>query len=230
MAPEMRVRWIHLVLLVLLGVSGLIPASPVAAAPADDPLQIPSLDNFRAAVMTGNRKVLVGVYVDGLFALPVVQQTCSMCISRTDDTITQFAWAAKYGVKGLIAHDYLSGQRFYGLQPGQRIELIYGDGRIEYYWITWMRRYRNTMPGSTETGFVSLTTGRSYSVEAMFRRVYMGSGKVTFQTCIAADGNLSWGTFFASAERNPVPLRRSLREAMLPFSPWLVGGTQQFPL
>lgn len=230
MAPQMRVRCFHLFALVLLGVGGFIPDRPAAAAPAADPKAIPNLAKFLPTVITGNRKVVVGVYADGLFALPVVQQTCRMCISRVDNTVTQFAWAAKYGVTGLIAHNYLSGQLFYALEPGQRIELIYGDGRIEYYWITWVRRYRNTMPGSTATGFVSLTSGKGYSVEAMFRKVYMGSEHITFQTCIARDGSLSWGTFFAVAVRDPIPLRRSLRAVMFPFSRWLVGGAQKLPL
>ncbi len=220
MAAARSARPISLILVVLFIVGETIHPQPASAAPAVDPLAMPDLGSLRAAVLNGNRKVVVGVYADQLFALPVVQQVCAMCVSREEDTVTQFSWAAEYGVTGLIAHDYLSGKHFYDLEPGQRIELIYGDGRIEFYWITEVGRYRQTESGSETTGYVDLATGKGYSVEDMFRKVYMGTRHVTFQTCITKDGNLSWGMLFAIAERSPYPLRSSFREAMQPAPPW----------
>ncbi len=244
MAPARHVPSFHLILVLLLVIGETVlpqrtsaalaadpPPNPPTVpdqpgdpwrppAPATTPL-LPDLSSFRASVLTGNRKVVTGVFVDGVLALPVVQQVCRMCVSRAQNTVTQFAWAAKYGVKGLIAHDYLSGKLFYGLRPGQRVDLIYGDGRVEYYWITEVERYRQTIPGDTATGYIDLSTGRGYDVEGMFRKVYMGSDHVTFQTCIAKDGNLSWGMLFAIAEPRPFPLRISLQQAMQPAAPWL---------
>ncbi len=222
MVRARTVRGLSLSLIAILMVGAVAWPEPVSAGGGALPAPLPTLNNFITSVMTGNRRVVTGVYADGLFALRVVQQVCRMCVSRENGTATQFAWAQKYGVTGLIAHDWLSGSNFYGLQPGQRIELVYGDGRTETYWITQVNRYRQTMPGSTATGYIDLATGRGYDVEGMFRKVYMGTDHVTFQTCIAKDGNLSWGMLFAIAEKSPYPPRTWKYGRLDPSLPW--GG------
>jgi hypothetical protein len=35
---------------------------------------------------------------------------------------------SKYGVTGLLAHNYLSGRHFFGLEIGDIVQLVYGDG------------------------------------------------------------------------------------------------------
>jgi hypothetical protein len=38
------------------------------------------------------------------------------------------------------------------------------------------------------------------SAELMFKRVFAGERHVTFQTCIAANGTISWGRLFVVAK------------------------------
>jgi len=38
------------------------------------------------------------------------------------------------------------------------------------------------------------------SAEQMFKRAYAGERHVTFQTCIAANGTVSWGRLFVVAK------------------------------
>jgi hypothetical protein len=56
------------------------------------------------------------------------------------------------------------------------------------------------MPESTYSQFIDLATGKGTDAEGVFRKVYMGDGHLTFQTCIAKDGQLSWGRLFVVAE------------------------------
>lgn len=118
---------------------GVVQLSQVAALPnrAGRPA-VPELASFVAPFVNGDANVLRAAYANGLFALPVVHQTCSTAgyVSSDDNTLTQFQLAAQFGTVGLLAHNYESGQVFFQLLPGQNIQLIYGDGRIASYWVT----------------------------------------------------------------------------------------------
>lgn len=170
------------------------------AAPSADLAAIPDLSTFTASIINGNGKVLRGIHVEGMFAYPVVQQGYSMEVSELPATLTQFGWASSYGVTGILAHNWLSGLDFFRLRVGQKINLIYGDGRTETFWVNRIYRYQATMPESTYSQFIDLDTGKGTDAEGVFRKVYMGGGHVTFQTCIAKDGELSWGRLFVIAE------------------------------
>ncbi|HET6846421.1 MAG TPA: hypothetical protein VFH29_06270 [Anaerolineales bacterium] len=176
-------------------------AKVVPGAHAEGVVALPNREAFIASVVDGNRKVLRGVYAEGVFALPVLQQHYSMEVMETPGTVTQFGMAALYGVTGLLAHNWLSGQGFFLLQVGQQIDLIYGDGRIDSFKVTDIQSYQVTMPGSSYEGYVSLDTGRGTDSEGIFRRVYTGTRHVTFQTCIEKNGDLSWGRLFVIAEK-----------------------------
>jgi hypothetical protein len=203
MAPRSFTRRLSVLsfLLVFLTSAGF----PLAAhaAPSADVAAIPDLSTFTASIINGNGDVLRGIHVEGMFAYPVVQQAYSMQVSEDPATLTQFGWASSYGVTGILAHNWLSGVDFFRLRVGQKINLIYGDGRTETYWVNRLYRYQATIPESTYSQFIDLDTGKGTDAEGVFRKVYMGDGHVTFQTCIAQDGQLSWGRLFVIAEPFP---------------------------
>jgi hypothetical protein len=167
---------------------------------------LPDLASFEKSVENNVPGTLRGVYADGLFALPVIQQPGygSYYISTKPDTVTEFGAAAAYGNVGLLAHDFLSGQLFPQLGIGQPIELVYGDGHIEYFTVTQVLKYQATDPYSTQSDFVDLSTQERLTSVQLFKRVYMGARHVTFQTCIEENGNSSWGRLFVIAQPRQV--------------------------
>jgi hypothetical protein len=206
MAPRSFTRRLFVLsfLLVFLTSAGFPLA--VQAAPSADVAAIPDLTTFAASVMNGNGKVLRGIHVEGLFAYPVVQQVYSAEVSELPATLTQFGWPTSYGVTGVLAHNWLTGADFFQLRVGQKIHLVYGDGRTVTYWVNRLYRYQATTPESPYSQFIDLDTGKGTDAEGVFRKVYMGDGHVTFQTCIERDGELSWGRLFVIAEQfEPVP-------------------------
>ena len=200
MAPTTSTRR-HLASLALLIVLiGAALPQAVHAAPLADRNSIPDLTTFVSSVTDGNRKLLRGVYAQGVFALPIVQQTYAAEVSRMDETVTQFSMAQTYGVVGLLAHNNLSGAQFFDLMVGQPVSLVYGDGRIENFVVARVLRFQATIPESAQSQFINLDTGKGTDAEGLFRQVYMGSRHVTFQTCIENEGNSSWGRLFVIAE------------------------------
>jgi hypothetical protein len=139
--------------------------------------------------------------VEGLFAYPVVQQVYSAEVSELPATLTQFGWPTSYGVTGILAHNWLTGADFFQLRVGQKINLVYGDGRTVSYWVNRQYRYQATIPESPYSQFIDLDTGKGTDAEGVFRKVYMGAEHLTFQTCIEKDGELSWGRLFVIAEQ-----------------------------
>jgi hypothetical protein len=187
--------------LLLLFVAAYLPYT-VSAAPLTDTAPLPDLSSFTLSIQNGNASLLRGVYVDGLFALPIVQQPTynAAYVSTIDNTVTQFGLASQFENIGFLAHNYLSGQYFFQLMPGMLIRLIYGDGQIEYFIVTNIYRYRATSPYSVYSDFVDLDTQEYLTGSALFTKVYMGPSHVTFQTCISQNGNSSWGRLFVIAE------------------------------
>jgi hypothetical protein len=207
MASETSLRRLALaVSLFLLIATSLIP-HPVLAAPLTEAPALPDLTSFVSTVENGQSNTLRGVYVDGVFALPVIQQpsTDALYVSKAIDTLTQFRLAARYGNIGLLAHDYLSGQYFSQFALGERVFLVYGKGRIETMRVTKVYRYQATDPYSTTGDFIDLDTNQHLTDYQLFSKVYLGAEHVTFQTCIEQDGNLSWGRLFVIAEPDTRP-------------------------
>jgi hypothetical protein len=106
----------------------------------------------------------------------------------------------QYGNVALLAHNYLSGEYFSQLTPGMRMELVYGDGRIDTFQVSRVYRFRAINPTSATSDFFDLDTQATITASALFTKVYTGSRHVTFQTCISQDGNTSWGRLFVIAE------------------------------
>jgi hypothetical protein len=202
MAPKTIRHRIVLTVVLLLVISAiLVPQHSVFADPLTSVPVIPDLTSFTLTVRNGNNNTLRGVYAGGIFAFPVVQQPAGNAgyVSTKAGIVTQFNLASNYGNIGLLAHNTLSGQYFSQLIPGERILLIYGDGRIESYLVINIYRYQAVSPESMNSDFIDLDTQQHLSALDLFRKVYTGSQHVTFQTCIESNGNLSWGRLFVIA-------------------------------
>jgi hypothetical protein len=171
-------------------------------APAHARESIPTLSSFIASVRNGDAKALRGVHVRDVIALPIVQQPAGHTgyVSNNSRVLTQFNMAAEAGNVGLLAHNYLAGTAFPQLAVGQVVNLVYGDGSVESFIVTDIQRYQALDPYSTTSDFRDLDTNTSISADELFREVYRGDRHVTFQTCIKANGNASWGRLFIIAE------------------------------
>ena len=174
---------------------------PAIAAGTPGTQNLPAFADFYETVQNGKGRVLRGVYVPGIFALPVVQQPSKSAgyVSPQDGEITQFALASKFGNVGLLAHNHLAGKDFSQLTLGQEVRLVYGNGKIETFIVAEVLEYQALKPNSLYSDFRSLTGGKTLNAEQMFKRVYFGERHVTFQTCIKKDGSSSWGRLFVIA-------------------------------
>ncbi len=180
--------------------------NPLSTKALETAVDLPSLTEFSQSVQNGNADVLRGVYVTDVFALPIVQQPAGNAgyVSATDGELTQFRMATQFGNVGLLAHNHLSGELFSQLAVGQEVRLIFGDGKIETFVITEVLHYQALQPTSPYSSFRNIDKqDETLSAEQMFKRVYFGDRHVTFQTCINANGNASWGRLFIVAVPKP---------------------------
>ena len=182
---------------------------------------LPDYRDFVQSVQNGQKGVLRGVYVPGVFAIPVVQQPVGNpgFVSQNSDEITQFNMAAEVGNVGLLAHNFLSGASFTNLSAGQEVRLIYGDGAVEYFVVDQVLQYQALQPFSPNSEFRDLETNATISADQLFRKVYRGERHVTFQTCIDANGNSSWGRLFIIAQPKLFPYVEQdfIRDNLLPY-------------
>jgi hypothetical protein len=193
----------------VIGLGALFTAyAPALASPvvAQRPLlsrtsKLPSFKRFVAAVRNGQEGVVRGVYIPGVLALPVQQQPVDdvVYVSPDPDAVTQFRLAASYGVTGLLAHNYDAGALFFELKSNQPVRIVYGDGLVKHYAVAGIYRYQALEPRGIQSDFLNLDTGILESVEQVFSQMYTGEDHVTFQTCIAKDGLLTWGRLFVVA-------------------------------
>jgi len=184
-------------------VLALFPQTAYAHRSADlPPTDIPALAVFVEQVSNSQADVLRGVYIPGVLASMVVQQPekVSAFVSSTENTLTQFGLADRYGSIGLLAHNYLAGKNFSQLEQGQVLYLIYGDGSITTFIVTSLIRVQALEPENVKSHFVELDTGTTFTAAELFTRVYAQPGKVILQTCITLHDNASWGRLFVSAE------------------------------
>ena len=180
------------------------------------------LVNFIAQVANGNPDQLVGVFVPGVFALPVVQQPDgeTYAVSNEPGVITQYGSVDRYGNVGLLAHNFLAGAEFFKLGLGQRVTLIYGNGHSRDYTVTGFRQFQATLPESPYSNFIDLDQPGSRPIRSadIFNLIYTGSTRVVLQTCIARQGEPSWGRLFVIA----TPIEES--PGIFRFSPGLWSG------
>lgn len=175
--------------------------NPLSTRALGNVVNLPDFADFSKSVQNGKEDVLRGVYVNDVFALPIVQQPSGNAgyVSNIDGEITQFGMASQYGNVGLLAHNHLSGRLFAQLMIGQEVRLVFGNGKTETFVITEVLRYQALQPTSPYSSFRSLNQEETLTAEQMFKRVYLGDRHVTFQTCIEAEGNASWGRLFIIA-------------------------------
>jgi hypothetical protein len=164
--------------------------------------QLPSLSKFSSLVANGQANTLQGVYVPGFLALPIVQQPAGNTgfVSGKPKTVTQFQLAARNGVIGLLAHNYLSGNEFFRLIEGLKVVTIKGDGSRDSYRISKIKEYQKLTPGSNWSHYIDLETGERLTTYELFGQIYQGDHHLTFQTCIERDGLETWGLRFVVAE------------------------------
>jgi hypothetical protein len=189
--------------LFLILISLFLRATPASAL--ETTATLPGFPEFSKAVQNNTANVLRGVYVQDVLALPIVQQPAGNAgyVSSKDGEITQFGMASQFGNVGLLAHNNLSGGVFSQLAVGQEVRLVYGDGKVESFIIQQILQYQALQPTSPYSSFRDLNNNELLTAEQMFKRVYTGDRHVTFQTCIAGPGSLSWGRLFVIATPRP---------------------------
>lgn len=163
-----------------------------------------ALESFIESVMNGEKDAVVGVYVEDVLDLAIIQQPSGApaYVSSEAQSATQFGMAGQYGSIGLIAHNYLSGEQFFDLEEGQEVSIVFGDGSVEQYVIHEIRHFQALSPNSAYSDFLDLDDDNArYDVSAVFYDIYDNDDTVVFQTCIANDGVSTWGRLFVSAER-----------------------------
>jgi hypothetical protein len=178
------------------------PVSTATPLPTPTPLPPPFLDTFIENLKNGNAGQVVGVYVEDVLSLRVVQQPSSDAayVSSLPNTATYFGMVRNItGNTGLLAHNYLSGAYFFNLRSGQSVTLIYGDGTTDEYYVSYREEFQALSPNSPTSNFVSLSSGETLSSTDLFYRVYGGGTRTTFQTCIAQGNEDSWGRLFVIA-------------------------------
>jgi hypothetical protein len=185
-----------------------LPPAELASPFPSEPATLPTVtsnrefDAFVLTVMNGNPNEIVGVYVENVLALRVVQQPSNdpAWVSTNDGEATEFLLAFVYaGNIGLLAHNYLAGRYFFNLEDGDIVQLIYGDGSVFDYEISQILEYQALQPESVDSDFVDLLTGETLTATNLFYTVYGGDHHLTFQTCIDRDNNSEWGRLFPMA-------------------------------
>ncbi len=176
---------------------------------------LPSLEEFVRSVMNGQAGVVTGVYACNLLALKVAQQPVDdpVFVSTTLETATQFRLAANYGTIGLLAHNDRAGAQFFGLLPGQEVDIIYGDGAIRRFAVSGVQHFRTLDATNPYSNFVNLDNGGGLlSSTQVFQQIYTAGNQVVFQTCIEGNGNPSWGRLFVTAMPMlvNVPMRQTI--------------------
>ncbi len=170
--------------------------------PTPTPKEAPFFDTFVESLKNGNSWQVVGVYVENVMALKVVQQPAGdpAYVTTERDAATYFTMVMEYtGNHGLLAHNYLAGLYYFDLMDGQVVVLIYGDGRTEEFTVSTRGEYQALSPYSPTSSFVDLQTGETLNSTDMFYRVYGGADRTTLQTCIAQGSIDSWGRLFVIA-------------------------------
>lgn len=162
---------------------------------------VPRPIDLQVPVESADADVLRRVYVQGVLDLPIVQQPTGKpyYVSNRSGEATQFSMVSQYGNIGLLAHNTLSGKHFSDLSIGQDVHLTYQGGRVEIFVIRQILRFQALDPESVSSSFRNVDRNEILSAGEMFNRVYVGSRRLVLQTCIEAEGNVSWGRLFVVA-------------------------------
>jgi hypothetical protein len=161
----------------------------------------PDFSRFIRKVADGRVGMVRGVYAAGVLALRVVQQPVKdwKYVSGLAGDATEFQNAAQNGITGLLAHNYLSGNLFYKLKPGDEICIVFGDGNVKYYRVSGIYEYQKVDPDNLSSKLIDLASGTTVSSGQVFDRFYNGTDHVTLQTCLEKNGVSTWGLYFVVA-------------------------------
>lgn len=153
-------------------------------------------------VEDGKAGVETGIFIPGILSNGVIQQPVNnwSYVSEDDDVVTEFQSAHNSGVTGLLAHNFLLGKKFYDIDLGEYIAIIYGDGAIKRYQVTGIYQFQKLNLASLTSDFIDLQTKEQVSSTQIFNRFYTGNDKVTLQTCLERGGQPSWGLTFIVAD------------------------------
>ncbi|WP_299024801.1 hypothetical protein [uncultured Thermanaerothrix sp.] len=167
-------------------------------------LDLTALQTFRDHLtLTGDPQQPMGLYVEGVMAYPIIQQPRSnpAYVSSQPNTLTEFALAKHYGSLGLLAHNDLAGQSFLALQPGQDLWVVFGDGNLKRYRVATIKHYQALQPNSPYSSFINIDDKDRTVLSAaeLFLHIYERPGALILQTCLARNGNNSWGRLFVIA-------------------------------
>jgi hypothetical protein len=201
------IKTLLFVLLLLAGAFGAAnPQLPLTGgglgqAGPDTPADLPSLADFTRQVQNGNAAQVVGIYVDSVLAYPVVAQPNGQpgFVSTQEGVVTRFGMADAYGSLGFLAHNYLAGSVFSDLTDGDVVIVVFGDGHYAGFKIERMRRFQATNPLSPYSNFIDQATGATLTANELFFQTYGVPDRLVLQTCIASNGNDSWGRLFVIA-------------------------------
>ena len=111
-----------------------------------------------------------------------------MAVTTDPGQVTLYETAYDAGVIGLLAHNYLAGESFYQLDPGERLYL----GR-QAYQVREIIQYQVITPYE----FLDLATGELLTGEEAIQAVYLDRpGALVLQTCLERYGDPDWGLTF----------------------------------
>jgi hypothetical protein len=159
-------------------------------------------DEFVNAIKNGDKKKVVGIYVDSKLALRVVYQppNDASFVSTINGVATYFLLPYTVAKNhGFLAHNYLAGALFFDLKPGDAVTVIWGDGSYDDFEVTEIRDFQALSPQSPRSDFVDLSTGEKLNATNLFIEIYKGDFHIALQTCIARNSNDSWGRHFVLA-------------------------------
>jgi hypothetical protein len=168
-----------------------------------DALDLPVFDQFVQSVENGNGDQRVGVFVEGLFQYPIVQQPSNepAWITSSQGEVTEFRIVRQQtGNEGLIAHNYLAGGKFFELEVGDVAQVVLGDGTVLDFEVAEIYDFQALTPNSPTSDFLNLDTGAKLSASELFYKVYGGNLTLTFQTCINRNNISTWGRTFIVGE------------------------------
>jgi len=163
----------------------------------------------------------LSVSVPGLFSFQVVQQPQAdpAFVSTRAATVTQFSLADS-GTIGLLAHNYLAGAAFTKMMTGAEVVLNFASDRKRFFEVSSIHAFQALSPTDPYSDFIDLDhPGVRMTSTDVFNSVYQQGDAVVFQTCIARNGNSSWGRLFITARPfNPRSMLVRLWKLGLPFS------------
>jgi hypothetical protein len=143
-----------------------------------------------------------GVYLGHSRYLRVVQQPSGRpeFVSGISGVATSFQLASRYGTIGLIAHNYLGGRFFLGVEVGDDIHILDGYGRSRLYRVSRIRQFQALEPRSPRSRFIDLDTHQTSTASEVFKDIYTGEHHLVLQTCIEKGQIKEWGRQFVIAE------------------------------